>query len=320
MGQGISDSERQVIPDWSALAGNITSGDGWLAGSTPFYLTQCGGLACSNPTGSFNYQLYLDFATGKVGGNGSSAYVVAADDVVSIWDSVTIGGGVFKDLAAFYPAGQARVSAASDSGNLIADFTLTNVDSVGALAAEVGAVFNDGSTQGYGRATDGVTGAPFITPSSWVDVTAAAGGGTGQYASGPRPFTLAQCNAGPCGAGPHGTFDFTLSVDFVAQAYNLDANLNIADSNLDNVQYPGQVISQSLNVADDFGTPVAPQIVGSSGSGFGIEVTVNNAGLSPAALADGHATFDDTPFVGGAALPSLGSGMADNVPLVIPPF
>lgn len=293
-GSGESSSSFLDAAQWSQLQG-ITAGKGQYQGSGNFQLFQCNGGSCGSPTGFFNYLLEIDFAAATIGGGSSGASLFASDDLTgtAVSDMLFIPGTDFSQLS-----GGAGLSAASDSGFFVADFTLLNVNGTGDELA-VASKYDDGASFGLGVS---FTSLELLTQetsnvSDWAGVNASWSGGTGHY-SGGADFMLTQCQGGAC-SNPSGSFSFLLDIDFDnrtfggggsgAFVYATDGNTSTSVGD-----------SLSISLQDFSALSGAATISETSSSGFfGLDLTltsvagVDGLGLEAAAAYNDGSTMGD---------------------------
>ncbi|MBI4678651.1 MAG: FecR domain-containing protein [Elusimicrobia bacterium] len=318
-GAGLSFAPRQAVSLWDGPSGiqSIQSGTGWYEGAGGFRLVQCALNNCSNTgpfdTGYMRYGLLINFEGPSIGGGGSGVFVTAYEDVYAtqIAETVHIPETLYDVLS-----GPAHFSVTSPNNNLKVDFSLKDVDTLAALGAEVTAVFDDqAGTVGYGYLAGGRVAVPGLSTlngtATWDDVRAIQGG-TGQYATGSQPFTLASCEGAPCaGPGPHGTFDVTLDVDFGARTYRLQSNVSATDPNLSAGNYPSPVNTAQdvLDEVGDFLLVTGDATMSHWNAGYLIaDFTLKNSGGAAAAAADLAAAYND-------AFGTSGSGAVTDVSL-----
>ncbi|MBI5622365.1 MAG: FecR domain-containing protein [Elusimicrobia bacterium] len=217
IGSGLSSAGLSVSDGFDSLWSSIKaipSGLGVFQGGGEFNLTNCGEGACSAPTGSFDYLVYIDFANQQFGGNGSVASFHAADpgtgieiaDSMEIWAESYAGssgeallGGYNSDW--FY----------SEYGYFSMDFSLKDVQGVSAAGLTAYAYYNDGATTGYGWDSS-----LRESVSDWTAVNAVPTG-TAWFA-GAGPFYLDSCMDNVCYA-PTGGFRYALLLDFANKTY-----------------------------------------------------------------------------------------------------
>ena len=300
-GYGTNTGPRAPVLDWTAVQG-IGSGTGWLAGSAPFQLGICNDNNCGNPTGSFQYGLFIDFGAQTLGGNESGAGVLASDipSGAFIADGLEIPSLDFSAMS-----GAAVFGFASNSGNFRVDFSLKDVGNVAALGAEVQAYYNDGwSNTGWGSSSADLAAAPSAPAdglSTWDEVRRIHGG-TGQYLGSGHALTPARR-----GDAPSGSFDFDLQVNFGARTFFGSSNMTASNENL--VSSAGTV-SDSLSLSGDFFSLAGNAVVSgvSSSGNYTLDVSLKNDAGQAAALADAVATFAD-------GLGTVGAGAVVDVPV-----
>ncbi|MBI5211277.1 MAG: FecR domain-containing protein [Elusimicrobia bacterium] len=208
-------------PTWEDVAtnANTLAGAGFYKGGGPFHLYDCGdGANCVNPTGSFDYLVYIDFTNHVFGGNGSMASFSASDATtgVDVADSVAIGQFPYGAPAPG-PASFTNWTYMSDSWLFGIDFTLKNVNGDPAKLLWADAYYEGGyydewdtwvSVKGAGSSRAWRAGLP-----GWGDVGGLATfGGTGWY-EGSGPLAAAWEN-GNYWVAPKGGFHYGLYIDF----------------------------------------------------------------------------------------------------------
>ncbi|MBI5883664.1 MAG: hypothetical protein HZB91_11240 [Elusimicrobia bacterium] len=215
-GRGWSYASRLDASDYADVnALQPAGGAGYFRGWGDFFLTSCNGGACANPSGRFDYAVYIDFGLQEFGGKGSSGSVYAAAEAVNLGgapvsasDALSIGAqpyALFSEINYF--------TAASPSTYLAMNFTLRDVAGAAAMGLDASAFYNNGS----GLIGSGMSYAPRRDVSMWDGANGiqSIGNVTGWY-SGSAPLAFSKCNGTAC-VSPSGSFSYALLVDFANQ-------------------------------------------------------------------------------------------------------
>ncbi|MBI5883663.1 MAG: hypothetical protein HZB91_11235 [Elusimicrobia bacterium] len=268
-------------------ARTVTGGTGYYGGAGVFTLTQCQGGSCAHPAGFFAYLMKIDFGNQTYS---AGSYVWAEDDgtQTAVTDYAMVRETSYAALS-----GEAVGQAVSDSGELLVNFTLKNIDGVAAAGVDAAASFsNAGGDLGSGTGSFPLVGS--MADSAWESVQAVPSG-VGVFA-GAGYFQLTQCVGSVACVNPDGVFAYLLRIDFGAQTYGGgESGAALMAEDIDT----GTSISASMSIPEtDFSLLSGSPLIQADGGSFDVDFTLKDVDGNTAAALEAVASYNDGETMG----------------------